>query len=183
MTKTSVKLIFLSQLNISMVNRKIKSCNEKQISIYLGSKNGNLGSTDSGRNPDNVSLIEWKQEVFMRKRKGAITQLKKRKKSFLWVLTSKATAVSKGLTSGSIFRRSTTMPYDHDIHSPSDLCLKQLTFCPVQKFWSVQMKIVKGISLQRPLQLYIKMASVMSFFHTIKRKHNIFKWHTHTVQD
>ena len=57
MTKTFVKLIFLDLLNLSVVNLKIKRCNERQISIYLGSQNGHLGSTDSGGNPNTVSLV------------------------------------------------------------------------------------------------------------------------------
>lgn len=87
MTKTSVKLIFLSQLKLSMVNLNIKSCNEKHVSIYLASKNGNFGSKDSCRNPNSVLLVGWKQEVLIRKRKGQLHELKKEKKSFLWVFT------------------------------------------------------------------------------------------------
>lgn len=82
MTKTSVKLIFLSQLKLSMVNLNIKSCNGKHVSIYLASKNGNFGSKDSCRNPNSVLLVGWKQEVLIRKRKGQLHELTKRKKEF-----------------------------------------------------------------------------------------------------
>lgn len=50
-----------------------------------------------------------------------------------------------------------------------------MAILPNPKFRSVQMKIDKGVSLQWLLQLYFKMASVMPFFHTIKKKHPVLK--------
>lgn len=54
------------------VNLKIKSQGDRQMSIYLGSENYNLGSTDSGRNPNSVPTCGIQTRVFMEKRKGAI---------------------------------------------------------------------------------------------------------------
>ena len=46
---------FTVHLNVNL--KIIKSCNEKKMSIYLGSKDCNSGSTESGRNLISVLFV------------------------------------------------------------------------------------------------------------------------------
>ena len=50
------------------VNLEIKSQSEKQRGIYLGSKNCNSGSTDSGRNPNSILLVSKNQRLLKAKK-------------------------------------------------------------------------------------------------------------------
>lgn len=57
---------------------------------------------------------------------------------------------------------------DQDVCSPADCssnCLKQLSSCPVQRFWLRPNKRSREVSLQWPFWLCFKMAPVMSIFH------------------
>lgn len=56
--------------------------------MYLGLKNYNSENTDSGQNPNSVSLVR-ENGVLRRKMRRQSHKLKKGKeKNFLWVLTS-----------------------------------------------------------------------------------------------
>ena len=130
---------------MTCVNLKIKIHSERQASVYLGLKNRNLGNTDSGRNP-NVSLSMGERKCFYKEKKGGnfcghFHKLSK----LLWVLhwstmflvlTNKTIHGVLQLTL--VFRKSTA-------NSLGSGCLlsccflnnflKQLLFCPVQRFW------------------------------------------------
>lgn len=62
---------------------------ERQMKIYLGSKNCNSGSTKSGRNSIKCPSCRMKTRGCYEEKEGAwVRELKRRKKSFLWELTS-----------------------------------------------------------------------------------------------
>ena len=87
-------MIVCDKVHLGVVNLQ----NQKQFkrqSIYLGSKNCNSGSTDSGRNPNSVAITEEELRVFMGRREDEVSCIKK---EFIGATLGKVRFVLHGLT-------------------------------------------------------------------------------------